>query len=547
MARLLEEVTTSFLSGMQDSAPSTGFKPSEAAQLLNYRVTQNGEAEVRNGSTRTHTTALNSGAPGYGGYVFSTAGGTVQWIVFAGDSAYYSTDQGLSWTLIASGLRADYWDFATMQSGGVNYLYCANGSTTLYRWDGSSWATEAGPTTGCTRVEVHNERLWTTNGKNIYASKVGATSIWSAPDGVVVPFNTHDGDATIIALYSMGPWLLVFKRNSFGYVEGYGNGDVISAAGSKGLSRDVGCIAFRSLIGVGGNGVIFMSQRGFEFYAPGLQPTVVSRSVSSFLETINWSDIEGNPGIPAACFYPRKLTYECAIPGVGAQNDHTFVYRIPVGDRPGAASIFDSASETGDTVSVDGNGYLQIGGGSRVFTQGGFLQIAAADDPGVYVDVTGDYLDLADNDTTSAVLFTAEYGTSGSVPISVGYDGFVRALDTGAKDDLLTDGTGGTAIGDVLKSRPKVFGDPSRKKRGRTIRVLAESDSTVTPTVSLVADGVEGTQHTVSVPASAGEPVSRRVRVSERGRVLHVKVQNAGAGTRISGLVVGAELLAERP
>jgi hypothetical protein len=544
MARLMEEATVSFLSGQNDAAPATSYRPDEAATLLNYRITPEGEAEVRGGSKRTHATALNSGAQGWGGIAFQPSSGTAQWVVFVGDSAYYSTDEGANWTLIASALRQDYWDFATMTHGGTSYLYCANGSTTLYRWDGATWSTVTGPTTGCTRLEVHNERLWTTNGVNVYASKAGDPSVWAAPDGVVVPFNTHDGDDRVTALYAVGPWLLVFKRKSFGYVEGYGNADVISNAGSRGLSRDVGCIAFRSLVAIGGGGLMWMSRRGFEFYVPGGQPTLVSRSVETFLRDINWSDIEANEGIPTAYFYPAKLTYECELPGVTTQNDQTFVYRIPSPDRPGAASIFDSASASGDTVSVV-DGFLTLGGGDRLATRAGFLVVVTGSTPGVYADVSSGFLALATNDATSAATFTADRGSEAQAPVSVGYDGFVRALDTGSLDDLASDGTGGNAINDRLVSRPFVFGDPFRKKRGRTVRVIATADGPVTPSVRVVADGADGTAHTVSIPADT--LTARRVRVNGRGKELQVKVTSAGAGTRISGVAVGAEPLLVRP
>lgn len=545
MANLLEEVGSSFLAGMTDSAPAESYRPDEAATLLNYRVTPDGEAEVRSGSQRTHTAALNSGAHGYGGFLFTTSVGQVQWIVFAGDTGYYSTDEGVGWTEIATGLREDYWDAASMQIGGTNYIYFANGSTTLYRWDGSNWTTETGPVANCTRVESHLERLWTTNGKNIYASKIGDPTVWAIPDGIVVPFNTHDGDAEIIALYSIGYQLLVFKRGSFGYVEGSGNSDVVSAAGTRGISRDVGCIAFRSLVGVGGNGVMFLSRRGFEFYAPGLNPIMVSRAVETFMQAINWSDIEADEGIPTAYFYPRKLTYECWLTGVTGQNDQAFVYRLPSAERPGAASIFDSATEDGENVQVV-DGFLEIGGTGRLRTQGGFLQIVTtASAPGAYADVSSGFLDLATNDTVPAATFSADRGDDAQAPVSIGYDGFVRELDTGDGDDLLSDASGGVAINDKLVARPMLFGEPNRKKRGRTIRVKATTTAERTPSVLLIADGNEGTAH--SVTFASGGPTVERVRVNGRGAELQVQITSAGAGTKISGVAIGAELLRERP
>lgn len=547
MANLTEQANLSFLSGMNDSAPATAMKDSEAALLLNYRVTPDGEAQVRYGSKRTHTTALNSGAQGYGAIAFKPTGGNAQWVVFAGDAAYYSADEGVTWTLITSALRQDYWDFAVMRKSGTAYLLCANGGTSSYKWDGTTWSAISGIRSGSKRLEVHNDRLWATDGKVVDGSKINDFEHWTAPSAIVgLEVQTHGGEEEIIALYSWGQLLLVFRRSEIGYIEGYGNADLITAAGSKGVSRDVGCIAFRSIVGVGGRGLIFQSRRGFELLAPGLEPMLVSRTVESFLAEINISDIEATPGLPCAYFYPNKLTYECYLPGAAGQNDQAFVYRIPTIEKPGAASIFDGASASGQTVSVT-NGFLLVdGGGSRLRTKGGFLQVVSGDVPGAYAVVTGGFLDIATNDTMPAAVFTADRTNDAQRPISIGYDGFVRKLDDGSLDDVVSDGTGGTAIGDRLKGRPMVFGDPFRRKRGRVIRVLTTTETEQTLSVALIADGTQGTAHTKTLAAST-KPVQSRFRVNGRGNELVVDIQSAGAGTKVGGVAIAAEPLAERP
>lgn len=551
MANLVTEANTSFLSGMLDSAPPASYRADQAATLLNLRVDEQGAAVVRNGSQRTHSSARNAGALSYGLVEFVTASGVRQLINFPGDIAEYSTDEGATWNSIsgATGLRQDYWSFATMRVGSENRLYCANGSNTLYEWDGTTWSTETGPTTGCTLLAVHQERLWAAKGQTLYASKPGDPATWVAPDGLSLPVLTHDGDSGITGLYPLGPVLLVWKRRSMGYVEGYGRANVIVAAGSRGVSRDVGCIAFRSLVGVGGGGVMWLSERGFEYYQMGGQPSLVSREVEGALADVNWSEIEANPGVPWGLFYPRKLAYECRLPSAGAQNDMVFVYRLPVGDRPGAASLFDSATEEGRTLGLDATGHLELDGGSRIRIVGGYLTLASGSTPGQYIelDATG-HIVPATNDAVSASGCVADRGSETSAPVGAGYDGFVRNLDTGLLDDVLSDGTGGVPINDRLLARPMVFRDPFRKKKARVVRVQVIAERDVTPSVRVLGDGSAGNSHTLSIPASTGgAPREGKARVSKKGDTLQVEVSGAGAGTKISGIALDAEMLRERP
>lgn len=548
MARLLEQWQTSVSGGMRDNASVTDYRPNEAALLVNHRVTPDGQAEVRYGSQRTHSAALNSGAQGYGIIQFTTTAGVHQRVAFGGDSAYYSTDDGANYTLITSGLTQDYWSFATMNVGGTHYLYCANGSTTMYRWDGANWTTVTGPTTGVTIIAVHNERLWAAKGSNLYASKVQDPSVWAVPDGLSLPVLTHDGDSDVTGLFSLGPWLLVWKRRSMGYVEGYGTRDVIVAAGGRGISREIGCAGFRTVVGAE-TGVLWMSDRAFYFYQIGGVPTRISDSVEDALRDVNWGQIEAVPGTPCAHFYPRKQTYECYAPSNGSQNDMAFVYRLPGIDQPGAASTFDSASASGRTIAADADGDLELDGGGRVRVVGTDLTLVSGSTPGQYVELSADSdLTLATNDTVPAAVCLSERGSETGMPTSIGYDGFCRDLDEAAADDALTDGTGGAAISDRYQPRPFTFDDPYRRKRARTVRVRVTATAATTPTVKVYGDGVVGTSHTLSLAASTGgDPVEGKARVSKRGDTLRVEVTGAGAGTKISGIALAAEILPERP
>lgn len=537
-----------FARGVNDYAAPTEYRPDEVKRLENGRVSFRGNRIARRkGSERTHTTALNSGAQGYGGIEFTTAGGTVQLISFVGDTMYYSTDDGATWTQGATGLREDYWSLVKMRSGSTNYLLAANGDTTPYSWDGTTWATLSNWSSGVNRLAVFNDRLYGAghSGATVQASKVGDPTVIAAPDGFTVEITTHSGDSEITGLYAIGTVLLAFKRDSTNYIEGYGYQTLEVEAGARGISRSVGCLAFRSIAGVG-DGVCWLSERGFEYWQPGGPITLVSRPVQSFMDTVAWTTIKSGSGIPTACYWANKNEYWCAIPTVSGQNDRVWRWRPPIVDIPPSIAI-DLYQGTG-TYSLFINattGYLEFQTDTtrnQADVVGGHLQVVSSN--GTYVNVTSGYLALGVEAFNHAALFTADSDGVDLIggPMSVGYDGFVRRMEVGDTDDATdADADDGETINMLIESRPFHFGDPIRRKRARTIRVNSEQATAATVNVTANSDGVAGTQHALTMPASSGsEPSSKKARVNGRGHIHTVVVQ-----TTASVEVAGIELIAE--
>lgn len=552
MPELRPEWNVSFAEGMSDAAASTGLGQSQASLLLNHWIGPSGNAEVRGGSRRTHAAALNSGTQCWGATTYRTAAGVLQEVAFFGDRMYYSTDQGVTWTnpAGATGLRTDHWSFATARVGTADVLFMANGSTSLYSWDGTTWATSAAPAAGCYGATLHNDRLWVTDGRFLYGSRIRSYASWAAPFGVALNVVTHDGDGRVLSLYSLGPWLLVSTQNSMGYIAGEGGSDLIAQLGPRGVSRDVGFIAPRSLVGLGGNAVMGLTRRGFALYRSGAAPVVVSGDVESFMASINFADIDASPGVPCAYYYAARQTYVCFLPSTGATNEVCFVARLSEDGRRVAVSLHDVPPEGGLLVGTDADGYLTVGaGGFKVRTQGGYLSLASGSTPGRFVGLDADgYLLLSTNNAVPAAVYVADRAGVAGMPVAGGYDGFVRNLDTGAMDDALTNGTGGTPYVDRLHTRPMIFGSLSRRKRGRIVRLRAVASTGTTARVRLIADGSEGPAHTVSIPAAAAEQAREgRCKVSKRGDSLIVEVASAGAGTEIAAVGLHADILRERP
>lgn len=496
---LTEDAQLGFARGMNDSAPPWELKQDECLYLRNVRVTADGLAEVRRGTRRTHATALNSGAQGYGATQFTLADGTVQWVVFVGTKMYYSIDEGLNWTEGASGLRADYWSLVTMRVGSTNYLLCANGDTASYKWTGAAWSAISNIPNGAKLLAVHNERLWAyVSGVTGYASKIADPETWTAPDGLVLNFHTHDGDDIITGLFSVGSLLVVFKRNSTAYTAGFGNSDIVVRTGAQGLFRDVGCVGFRTIAAVGGGGVMWCSERGFELWYPSqAAPTLVSQNVQRFTDTLAWDRLLAVPGLPCAVYWPVAKTYECAVPWFSSvENDIVFVYHLPELKKPGAVSLIERTSEPIDSLYADNphswpvvspydgaglDGYLDhsavnaLSNGS--IDEDGYFDVVPATEYGFqfyeYRDetVTEGYLRRRKGAYDCAAMFIADVAGLPNSMLAVGWDGFVRRLEIGRYDNVASDGSGTVPVRAQVRLRPFYFRNRFQLKRIRSLRL----------------------------------------------------------------------------
>ena len=96
--RLAIEQQLTFARGMNDTAAPTEYRTDECELLVNGRISFDGQAiRRRGGSQKLHTSALNSGAQGYGGIEYHKADGTQQLVVFVGDAMFdqdLGTDPG---------------------------------------------------------------------------------------------------------------------------------------------------------------------------------------------------------------------------------------------------------------------------------------------------------------------------------------------------------------------------------------------------------------------------------------------------------------------
>jgi len=303
---------------------------------------------------------------------------------------------------------------------------------------------------------------------------------------------------------------LVFGEDSTAYIDGYGQQDIIVASGATGFSRSVGCVAFRTVVGVGDNGVCWLSKRGVEYYTPGSGITLISKPVERFLQGIDFAELYANPGRASATYDQINQNYHVALSTEGTRNDRTLVLNVKtnvLGQRPGpvaAANIDQMVSEQAgsETFSVDANGYLSTGGALGLETDAdGYLRLVSSGGEAIGIDADG-YLDHITNDTYPATLFMGPSSDQPHVLYSVGYDGFVRRHDGTDTDDTLSTGSGGADVEMVIVTRPFLYRRPTQKKRVRRVQLASTQDAEATITVYVKGEGNTSVAGTATMPAT---------------------------------------------
>lgn len=454
--RLIREGITSFAGGVNDSASPDEYLAYQAQLLINARPSLLGNAAAWSDWAEPRSHAINFGSFAtfrwyesgcFGATEFVLSDGTRQIVAIFDTAAYYSTNEGRDWTAIsgATGFDEQHWSFAVVYEGGSPILCAANGGSSAYQWDGTTWSTISGIPAGVKYLAVHGNRLIAAgdSGAQVSASKVGDIDTWAIPDGWVVNANDGSDDDEITGLFSIGGVILVFKRRSFGYIEGYGYTTLQVAAGARGISRSVGCIGFRTIAPLGDQGLVWLSERGFEHYQLGGQVTLISSFQERFVDKINMQAMATHPGVASAIWLPGRQEYWCAVPlgrGAGAtlggsRTTWIYVYRPPTAQRPAAAYFRYPTASTDSTLTIDATGMLDISDSDLTEAMGfvddsGMLDICYLPDPGLWMQVDGlgmlEFKNLLDSPAT---LFTADDGPRTAEPFCGTYDNSVLALD----------------------------------------------------------------------------------------------------------------------
>lgn len=458
------ERMVNFAGGLNTGAPIIGFPANQFPFGVNGDATVEGRLRRRLGTRRTHTTRLEDSL---GNADSELIGATAWWptdvpqrLAIIGNSAYYSNDDGATWTLANSAiLQSGTWQFASAQIIGVNWLYAAAGTAT-YRWNGSTtWEVAPGvPTSPAPPLflAVFNRRLYIAghDGANVQASAIDDFTDFTVPNGLLVPVYADRGEPDIRGLYQLGPILLVFRRDLTAYISGFGQATLIVATGATGVSKSVGCLNVHTVQDVGGNSAIWLSGRGLEFYDGGRIQPISSPQLEKVLdaEALQFISFRGSSTSAASSiFLPTEEQYWCSL-----QTRVDSFALIKYDLRTKGLSVHEY----------------------------GMRNIIDDIEPPLGVLVAGPTISLFEDHLAR--------------PEAFGFDGFYRHIAVGDTDDADRDSANGLPIEMRARLRPFLFGSVENRKRARQIRVNAithQAQGTIH--VSAVADGEESGGQTV--------------------------------------------------
>lgn len=566
--QLLREVDEGFYYGMRTGVVDDEFRKGEVAFIMNARPSARGGVCQPIGDFEG-VGRPTAGIP-YGLVELTTAAGAKQLVEIVGDTAYYSTDEGANWSAIAgaTGLREDYWSFAIYREGSSNVLCCANGGTSAYQYDGTTWSTISNIPSGTKYLEVLGDRLIAAGGSGVTvaASKVsdidngyGATS-----GGWTVKATTHDGDVEITGLFTLGSVLLVFKQKSVGYIEGFGYQTLQVAAGARGLSRSVGCVAHRTIAPLGDDGVAWLSRRGVESYRVGGRVTLISHQVQEIVDSVHWAHIEDAPGEPSAIWVEGLQEYWCSLPLGVPGCEWLYAYRPPRLSDDGVQLpavhylILPGTIAAQATVAIDSEQRLIRGATwSSLDVRHQWMTVDADERLGIAIGpAVGGQLTQSeqfelqydyDSATESPPRSLAMATRSGEPkPCFGAVSGYVVWAEEPRTSPV-------TVPRWEIVGRPYAFGDHFVKKKAKVVGVIGAANApsvlaqySYAATVRVAADGAYGTDRFVSFGNSVGQPDQKHRRVGGRGNQMQVYM-SSNVNVSVHGYDLHVQLLKERP
>lgn len=361
-----------------------------------------------------------------GGFSWNQASGATQFAVAGGNLYHGTLSYGMVWSVEAGVLDSTvYPSFAAFREADLDdVVYIADGGL-LNKWDGTTFTANIASTPAVSQICVFNRRLFGVTGtdEKLYWSALdnGDTLGISASKGGEARITTF-GDQRLTALAPYRSSLFLFHVSGISKFTGWSQDDINIQAGTTGVTGDVGTIAPRSIV-VLENGVLFLSDRGIYVATDeGVAPISVNIDVSlSSLTATELAQV-------CAAHNRSKREVWFFIPGSGV---YVYNYRTQAWAGPWTGTF---TAESTDTHAL---------------------------------------WESLDSDERPIVLCGD-------------YAGFVKRTDlTGVyTDDILSDGTGGSAYTMTLKLHRMFSGEIATEKSYRWLYLLADIDSSEGCTVS---------------------------------------------------------------
>jgi hypothetical protein len=435
--RELRDAQPNFAGGLNVAADRSALRPNELWRAEEIRLNEIGAATKRGGTQRIHAAALASGAPVRAGFSWLRAGVATEIVVCGGNVYKFVYGIPIVPTLIGAGINSTKQPSIVNfpNSSGVDTVFIADGGL-LNSTDGTTLTPDIAGTPPCSVIFAYNRRLWgvgdPSNPDILYNSALDkGDTLGNVGAGGGASLIRTAGARDLMLGCALNAALALFHRSSLSRWTGFTQDDVAVQSGVQGFSPDTGSTAPHSLVMNEKIGV-FLSDRGFyEISDEGI------RAISAKIEPIVVS--ANHTTFDLVCGAHSRATRELLwyFPDVGI---YCYNYRL---------------------INPDTGVGAWSGPWKGVFTSKGVYSMwSTMDAAGLPIVLVG------------------------------GGDGFIRRMDAEGvvKDDVLSDGTGGSIITMAGTCARMFFKSPTHEKSFRRVWVTANLRGSGLFTVTLQCD-----------------------------------------------------------
>lgn len=450
---------TTFTGGLNADADPFLVGETQVRACTNGRLSPYGAITKRGGLQRI-SSAVVAAAPILRGFSWAPTGTATPTELVVCNGRLYSTTYAIPATWTDEGavsVSVDMPGFAAFRNNAGEVAFIATGDT-LYTLDtvgalADVTADGFTPPAGLAALCVYNQRLF-----GILAAAESATLYWSALNDGRSLGSTGGGEAVIrtfgdrglTGLAAVGTSLLIWHTSGISRFTGTSQDDIAIAAGAQGITGDVGTQSHGSIVVVD-NLAYFMSERGaYVATEGGVQALDRPESPDPTISVMTAMSI-ANQRLVTATHHRARQEIWWSLPGAGI---YVFNYRLGAWSGPFTGGFTGTATRAlWDTIDGDGKPIVLVG------DQSGWVK--RAEPTGVY------------------------------------------------KDDVLSDGTGGTAVTLTVQGRRLFADSPDQSKAFRFAHVYANLGG-ATADCTLALDATTGDE-TLTFPATAVTPYTFRL------------------------------------
>lgn len=304
--RPLRDEQGDFRGGLNLSYDEDALAPNELRRADESVLTEYGAVSKRLGIQRLIDTGLSGSADVQGGFAWLKDNGSQELMAVA-NGTLFTGSYGIPATFTSrtgtpsAGLETTgapaFAAFRDHSGGEVVYIADGASATSLNKWNGTTFTTDLNNTPAKIRsLAVYNQRLFGCTGED---QKI----YWSSLNNGDTLGHASGGEAVIrtfgdqniTGLAAFRSSLLVFHVSGISRFTGLTQDDISIAAGAQGLTGDVGAVATRSIVSTP-DAVYFLSDRGF-YVATETQVAPISIKLDPLIRRLDFTDAGGIIGV----------------------------------------------------------------------------------------------------------------------------------------------------------------------------------------------------------------------------------------------------------